>query len=165
MSIQTSLKPAWTALFGVCHENRLHIVLLCSCNWVTKSTGYRTIHNMLPKYITLQSLFNATEFSNCPTRCDLFSLLHFCRQLHMFRVLTPIIRGWYNCNYSFWYWLTGSTTIRSRCWVGTDSCAPYGSNTYRTIHMNQYSEAVITVVRAPDDGCQHPKHVELPTEM
>ena len=26
-------------------------------------------------------------------------------------------------------------------------------------------EAVITVVRAPDDGCQHPKLVELPTEM
>jgi len=26
-------------------------------------------------------------------------------------------------------------------------------------------EAVITVVRAPDDGCQHPKHVELPTEI
>ena len=21
------------------------------------------------------------------------------------------------------------------------------------------------VVRAPDDGCQHPKHVELPTEL
>jgi len=26
-------------------------------------------------------------------------------------------------------------------------------------------EAVITVVRAPDDGRQYPKHVELPTEM
>jgi len=26
-------------------------------------------------------------------------------------------------------------------------------------------EAVIAVVRVPDDGCQHPKHVELPTEM
>jgi len=26
-------------------------------------------------------------------------------------------------------------------------------------------EAVITVVRAPDDGCQHPKHVELSTDM
>ena len=26
-------------------------------------------------------------------------------------------------------------------------------------------EAVITFVRAPDDGCQHPKHVELPTEI
>jgi len=27
------------------------------------------------------------------------------------------------------------------------------------------AEAVITVVRAPDGGCQHPKHVELPTEI
>jgi len=26
-------------------------------------------------------------------------------------------------------------------------------------------EAVFTVVRAPDDECQHPKHVELPTVM
>jgi len=26
-------------------------------------------------------------------------------------------------------------------------------------------EAVITVVRAPDDRCQHTKHVELPTEI
>ena len=26
-------------------------------------------------------------------------------------------------------------------------------------------EAVITAVRAPNDGCQHPKHVELPTEI
>jgi len=26
-------------------------------------------------------------------------------------------------------------------------------------------EAVITVVLVPDDGCQHPKHVELPTEI
>jgi len=29
----------------------------------------------------------------------------------------------------------------------------------------QMSEAVITGVRAPDDGWQHPEHVELPTEM
>ena len=28
-----------------------------------------------------------------------FSSLHFCRQLYMFRVLTPIIRSWYSCNY------------------------------------------------------------------
>jgi len=27
------------------------------------------------------------------------------------------------------------------------------------------AQTVITVVRAPDDGCQHPKHVELPTEI
>jgi len=61
----------------------------------------------------------AIKFNNCPTRCDLFSLLHFCRQLYIFWVLTPIIRSWYSCNYSFWYWLTGSTTILSRCWVPT----------------------------------------------
>ena len=51
------------------------------------------------------------EFSNCPTRCDLFSLLHFCRQPYMFRVLTPSIRSSYNCNYSFWYWLTAMNKI------------------------------------------------------
>ena len=28
----------------------------------------------------------------------------------MFRVLTSIVRISYNCSYSFWYWLTGSTT-------------------------------------------------------
>jgi len=26
-------------------------------------------------------------------------------------------------------------------------------------------EDVITVVQAPDDGCQHPKHVELSTDI
>ena len=34
------------------------------------------------------------------------------------------------------------------------------------IHCSQsIPEAVITAIPAPDDGCQHPKHVELPTEM
>jgi len=48
-----------------------------------------------------------------------FCLLHICRQLYMFRVLTPIIRSSYNCNYNFWHWPTGSATFRSRCWVLT----------------------------------------------
>ena len=47
-----------------------------------------------------------------------FSLLHFCIQLYMFRLLTPTIRSWYSCNYSCWHWSTGSTAIRSRCSVG-----------------------------------------------
>ena len=38
----------------------------------------------------------SVNLNNCPTRCD-------CRQLYMFRLLTPIIRGSYNCNYSFWW--------------------------------------------------------------
>ena len=36
---------------------------------------------------------------------------------------------------------------------------------YFTHCSQSIPEAVITAVRAPDDGCQHPKHVELPTEM
>ena len=52
------------------------------------------------------------KFNNCPTRWDLFSLLYFCRQLYMFRLLTPIIRSSYNYNYSFWYWLTAMSKIR-----------------------------------------------------
>ena len=96
--------------------------------WVTCASSWGVPRHKSAKYL---KQIKAIEFNNCPTRCDLFSLLHFCRQLYMFRVLTPITRSSYNCNYSFWYWLTGSTTIRSRCWV----------------------------------GCQHPKHVELPTEI
>ena len=55
------------------------------------------------RYFIFQLLQQLPEFNNCPTRCDLFSLSYFCRQLYMFRVLTPIIRSSYNCNYSFWY--------------------------------------------------------------
>jgi len=69
------------------------------------------------------------KFNNCLTRCDLFSLLYFCGQLYMFRVLAPVIRSAYNSNYSFWYCSTGSATIRSRCWVGTDSCLSSNSTT------------------------------------
>jgi len=56
--------------------------------------------------------FFFSEFNNCPTRYDLFGLLHFCRQFYMFQVLTPIIRSWYSCNYGFWYWLTVMNKIR-----------------------------------------------------
>jgi len=94
---------------------------------------------------------------------SVFSLLHFCRQLYVFRVLTPIIMGSYNCNYSFWHWSTGSTTIRSRCWFGTDSSSTTRGDGSRPGWP--VPEAVITVLRAPDDGCQHPKHIELPTDI
>ena len=29
----------------------------------------------------------------------------------MFRLLTPIIKSSYSCNYSFWHWSTGSATV------------------------------------------------------
>ena len=84
------LKICWenSSLFKICKNNGYFFFTWVRASWI--------------------------EFNNCPTRSDLFSLLHFCRQLYMFQVLTPIIRSSYNCNYSFWYWSTGSTTIRSR---------------------------------------------------
>jgi len=36
---------------------------------------------------------------------------------------------------------------------------------YFTHCSQSISEAVFTAVLAPDVGCQHPKHLELPTEM
>jgi len=37
--------------------------------------------------------------------------------------------------------------------------------TYFTHCSQSITEAVITAIPAPDDGCQQPKHVDLPTEM
>ena len=68
--------------------------------------------------------------------------LHFCRQLYTFRMLTPIIRSSYSCNYSFWYWITGSTAARSRCWVGTD--------TLESVPTQQRERIVVDTV----DQCQ-----------
>jgi len=35
----------------------------------------------------------------------IYTLLHFCKLLYMFRVVTPpIIRSTYNCNYCIWHW-------------------------------------------------------------
>ena len=75
---------------------------------------YVTLKVSISFIVTLYTWVRALwiEFNNCPTRWDLFSLLHFCRQLYMFRVLTPIIRSSYNCNYSFWYWLNAVNKIR-----------------------------------------------------
>ena len=83
------------------------------------------------------------EFNNCPTRCDLFSLLYFCRHIYMFRVLTPIIRSSYSCNYSFWYWLT----------------AVFGSPKlyFRTVQQDAtYSVYYISVGSSTCFGCWHP---------
>jgi len=78
-----------------------------------------------------------------------FSLLHICRQLYLFRLLTPIISSSYNCNYR------SELELRSNSTTTMDGGRPGWP----------VPEAVITVVRAPDDGCQHPKHVELPTDV
>jgi len=101
------------------------------CNCTNHSERYEMLVIILYTWVRASWI----GFNNFPTRCDLFSLLHFYRQLYMFWVLTPIIRSSYNCKYSFWYWLTGSSTIRSH-WVGIDSCVSYSR--YHMLHMNQF---------------------------
>jgi hypothetical protein len=63
----------------------------CDCspfrpfNWKNRHTVYtKTV------YCTSYTWVRASwiKFNNCPTRCDLFSLLYFCRQLYTFQVLT-----------------------------------------------------------------------------
>ena len=108
--------------------NLLHAIRPSLKYWIRRTKCVASRYALLSRLICLLLLRYKYLFYNCPTRCDLFSLLHFCRQVYMFRVLTLIIRSSYNCNYSFWYWLTGSTTIRSRCWVGTDSCVSYDTH-------------------------------------
>ena len=95
---------------------REYCCLQCVLNYVTTEE----LHDIIYRYsfgFRIHKFKLSTpckvEFNNCPIRCDLFSLLYFCGQLYMFRVLTSIIRSSYNCNYSFCYWLTGSTNIRS----------------------------------------------------
>ena len=77
----------------------------------------------------------------------------------MFRMLTPIIRSSYSCNYSFWHWSTASITIRTRERMVVVVVVVV------VVPGWPVPEAVIAVLRAPDDGCQHPKHVELSREM
>ena len=92
-----------------CHNLEDHTMNLC-CNENFKPSSnavnfrQRCKHNIFPFLVLhFALLLMYLQFSDCPTRCDLFSLLCFCRQLYMFRVLTPIIRSSYNCNCSFWY--------------------------------------------------------------
>ena len=80
-----------------------YLIFILAFNWFIQSL-------LLILYTWVRASWN--EFNNCPTICDLFSLLHFCRQLYIFRVLTPIIRSWYSCNCSFCYLLTAMSKIR-----------------------------------------------------
>ena len=109
---QTSMPPVGFEPHGLSRRATADLRLRPRGHWNTLVSlyGKYCLHSVIACYI---------KFNNCLTRCDLFSLLHFCRQLYMFRVLTSIISSWYSCNYSLWCWLTGSTAVRSGCYVGT----------------------------------------------
>jgi len=90
-------------------------------NWMESFLvlGKLGLQNDGTKFCIHGSVHRESNWITAQEDATVFSLLRICRQLYMFRLFTPIIRSWYNCNYSLWRWSTGSATIRSRCWVGT----------------------------------------------
>jgi len=122
----------------------------------------------------------------------MYGLLYFCKLLYMFRVVTPpIIRSTYNCNYSIWHWSNfGKCSVWSQLKMKViDPSLLPSAIYYRTIaegsrhgsiplifrwlhthtafsEVLPVSDAVITVICAPDDGWSyHQKHVEQFTEI
>ena len=91
---------------------------ICKVKTSWAQRGYQTGELLfVGKFYTHASVHRESNLITVQQDATVFSLLYFCRLLYMFRVLTPIIRSSYSCNYSFWYWITGSTTIRTGCWV------------------------------------------------
>ena len=92
--------------------------------------------------------------NNCPTRCNTKQSVYYSEStLYLFRVsTTPITRSTQNCNYSLRYGAftslqCGQALSRWRA-VAAEKIWPV-------------TEAVVTVLCTPDDGCGwHPKHVE-----
>jgi hypothetical protein len=97
------------------------------------------------------------ESTTVQQNATIYSLLYFRKLLYMFRVVTqPIIRNTYNCNYSIWHW-SNRLCYLPLLW----SSSP--ASRYRKLAetVRPVTDAVITVVCAPDDGLSyHPKHVE-----
>ena len=58
------------------------------CSWARRVPKARA-HTICFSWVWISYVEDNSElmeFNNCPTWCDLFSLLYFCRQLSMFRV-------------------------------------------------------------------------------
>ena len=82
----------------------------------TPDDGRRDIQNIQSDILYIHgSLHRETNLITVQQDATLFSSLYFCRQLYMFRVLTPKTRSSYNCSYSFWHWSAGCTNILSCC--------------------------------------------------
>ena len=92
--------------------------------------------------------------NNCPTRCNTKQYIYYsASSLHMFRVSTkPIISSTQNCNYSLRY-CAATSLERGKVW---SLCREVIAQKIWSV-----TEAVVTVLCTPDDGCGwHSKHVE-----
>jgi len=81
------------------------------------------------------SVHHGSNWITVEQDATLFSLFYFCRQLYMFRVLTPIIGSSYSCNYSFWH-CSGSVHHGSN-WITVEQDATVYSLLYfcRQLYM------------------------------
>ena len=160
----------WVSTAETCRADYRNVI-----NWIQSLIVGQLFNLHSMTFYIHESVYLESNLLTAQQDTTVFSLLHFCRQLYMFRLLTPIIRCWYNCNYSFWHCSAGATTIRSRCWAAAAAAGGGGGGRRSRRRRRRNSttradgsrpgwpvpEAVITAVPAPDDGCQHPKHVEL----
>ena len=112
-----------------------------------------------PSRKTLCLWFRASliYINNCPTRCNTKQSIYYsASSLYLFRVSTaPIIRSAQNFNYSLQY--------RSYFFVqlSPSNVVNLLSALVAAQKIWPVSEAVVTVLCTPDDGCGwHPKHVE-----
>jgi hypothetical protein len=141
--------------------------------WFTGKHNWQLAHNIALTYI-----------DNCPTRCNTKQSIYYsASSLYMFRVSNiPIIRSTQNCNYSLRYrsyprrrqvaaqkstWpRRRQVAVQKSTWPRRRQVATQKSTWPRRRQVAAQKiwpvlEAVVTVLRTPDDGCGwHPKHVE-----
>ena len=102
-------------LWHISVRDRLLLRLLSQCySEIKKNTAKwawdvltvkKRINEIKDKFYIHGSVHREANWISVQKDETVFSVLHFCRQLYMFQVLTAI-RSWCSCNYSFWYWLT-----------------------------------------------------------
>ena len=99
--------------------NTLLYFALLTLTKLPHTQAHKSVRMRMTFFYVHGSVHRESNLLTVQQDATVFSLLYFCRQLYMFRVLTPIIRSSYKCNYSVWHWSNGSATVRSRCWVPT----------------------------------------------
>ena len=104
--INDKLKPKIFPLLEKEITGKIQRVLLNKHTILSNTSPCTELHQDPAVIHSGNQISNSVEKLNLITvqkDATVFSSLHFCRQLYMFRVLTPIISSSYNCNYSFWY--------------------------------------------------------------
>ena len=109
---------------------------------------FSTILSTIKRILCLRFHASLIYINNCPTRCNTKQSIYYsASSLYMFRVsTTPIISSTQNGNYSLRYWLYFS------CSYLPQTCPNYSLATLEGDSC-KVTEAVVTVLCIPEDGC------------